>query len=118
MAGDLHRCMVYRGRRIWTWCGRQLEYMPLAPFEEGKIYGANGDGWIEINPCLTYEHIQETPARIWDIYHQLGHTHPDILLLEPDGREFKGYIAYESATKDYIQIKLAVATAGKAIVTT
>lgn len=117
MAGTLHRQMYYRGRRIHTWSGLDLQYMPLAPGDPGKVYGANLDGWIEIQGGITFEHLQETAAAVWNITHGLSCRHPRVLLLDDSGREFFAFIDYASATDNYVGVKMTIPTSGKAIVT-
>lgn len=71
------------------------------------IYGSGGN----ISGSGSYEHVQDTPASMWDIIHNLG-FHPNVTVVDSAGSEVEGDVKYPSSNE--VQIEFASAFSGQA----
>lgn len=76
------------------------------------IQGPRGlDGLASIDK--TYVHMQEVPANVWFVSHNLG-KYPSVAIVDSAGSEVEGEVLYLSM--NYLMIQFSAALSGKAYI--
>jgi hypothetical protein len=84
---------------------------------DGKLYGRQNGAWAAA-ATARHRHLQNTPAAVWQVQHNLNQKPVAIWTFDSAGEQIFGEPDYAGATLQYIEIHFCVAVSGMAFAAT